>query len=134
MKNIEIIRLEENFEFGTFGVVKIDKQVFCVSLEPPDLLNKYGQSSIPAQQYMCQKWESPKFGLTYKILNVPNRDDVLFHAGNKKIDTRGCPLVGQYFDKFRGDRAILNSGATFRRFLAKLLPDEFVHLTIKEEY
>ena len=30
---LELIRLEENDQFGTFGVLRINKQVFCVTEE-----------------------------------------------------------------------------------------------------
>jgi len=33
---VELIRLEENFQYGTFGVIKINKQVFCICLEPAE--------------------------------------------------------------------------------------------------
>ncbi len=78
---LELIRLEETMA-GTFGVLKINKEVFCVTLEPPDRLNKKNKSCIPAQQYICNQVSSIKHGTTYQVMNVPGRTDVLFHAGN----------------------------------------------------
>ena len=133
MKNIEIIRLEAT-QFGVFGVLKIDKEVFCVTLEPPDLLNAHSRSCIPTGQYECQLWNSPSFGKTYLVMGVPNRANILFHPGNRVGDTEGCILVAQHFGKLHDDRAVLNSGNTFRDFMRRLQPDETVHLTIREVY
>lgn len=135
MKIVELIRLEEDHNHGTFGVLKIDKQVFCFTLEPADLENKKNVSSIPAQQYICKKINSPKFGVTFQVMDVPDRDHVLFHPGNRIEDTEGCILLGQYKGKLGQDRAVLNSGATFKEFRDVALSSESeFHLTIKEDY
>ena len=129
---LEIIRLEESFIHGTFGVLKINKEFFCCCLEPPDKLNKAFQSSIPAQQYTCLRYDSPKFGETFQIMNVPGRTNVLFHPGNSVKDTAGCPILGQYKAKLMGNRGIMNSGNTFHQFMAVLDGYDKAHLTIKE--
>ena len=131
---VELTRLEEHSSFGTFGVLKINKSVFCVTLEPPDLLNEVNISSIPAQQYICRKYRSPKYGETFKIIGVPSRTDVLFHSGNVAEHTKGCILLGQYFGKLKGDRAVLNSGKTFAQFMKIMGEIPFFHLTIKEVF
>lgn len=130
---LEIIRLSET-EQGTLGVLRIQKECFCVTLELPDRLNQPSRSSIPAQQYICQRHTSPKFEETFRVLDVPGREAILFHPGNVVEDTEGCILLGQYFGKLRGDRAILNSGNTFRAFMEALEGNDTAHLTIKEEY
>ena len=53
---VELIRLEENATYGTFGIWRINKEVFCVCLEPADELNAVGKSSIPAQQYLWSRY------------------------------------------------------------------------------
>lgn len=134
MPVVELIRLEDNKQFGTFGVLKINKNVFCVTLEPPDELNKKGKSSIPTGQYVCEKYISPRFGSTYQVLDVPDRDYILFHPGNTVYDTEGCIVLGQYFGKLRENRAVLNSGNTFRTFLVKMNEHNNFILTISEVY
>ena len=134
---IEIVRLEEDSQFGTFGVLKLNKEVFCVTLELPDLLNKRNLSSIPAQQYICERYSSEKYPNTFEVTNIPDRSFVLFHPGNRKKDTRGCILVGQHFAKLQGDwfnRGIWNSGKTFKNFMARLEGYDRFHLTITEVY
>ena len=132
MNIVELIRLEES-EQGTFGILRINKQVFCCTLEPPDRVNMQNSSSIPAQQYLCKPMESPTHGGTFEVTHVPGRTHVLFHAGNVVDHTEGCILVGQHFGKLRGHRAVLNSGATFREFLKQVGRVPF-HLTIYERF
>lgn len=131
---LELIRMEEDFYFGTFGVLKIDKRIFCVTLEPRDELNTPGVSSIPAQQYWCRRYSSSRYPSTFQIVGVPGRRKILFHAGNVMANTRGCIIMAQYFGKLNGDRAVLNSGKTFRDFMAMTDQLERLHLTITENY
>ena len=129
---VRILRLNEDPVFGTFGALLIQEKPFCVTLEPGDLMNEEFRSSIPAQQYWCKKHYSPLFHHTFKILDVPGRTDVLFHPGNIVEDTAGCIVLAQYWGKLRGNRAVLNSGSTFRKFMDIMNPYEVFHLTIKE--
>lgn len=129
----KIIRLEESFQ-GTFGVFLICSQVFCVTLEPTDKFNERNISSIPAQQYTCKKIRSPRFGETFEIADVPGRSHVLFHKGNVGSSTAGCVLLAQYFGKLQGNRAILNSGATFKKFMEIMKDVDTFNLTIRECY
>ena len=131
---VELIRIEENEEFGTFGVLRINKQAFCVTLEPADRENAVGMSSIPAQQYKIRRHRSSKFGETYQVEAVPNRTEVLFHSGNQVEETEGCILVAQHFGKLGSARAVLNSGATFSRFMAAMDGFDVASLTIREVF
>lgn len=131
---IRLTRLEEDHDHGTFGVLTIMAKVFCITLEPPDKENLQSKSSIPAQQYLCQRYSSPKYPDTFQIMNVPGRSHVLFHAGNIDDHTQGCILLGQYFGKLKNNRAILNSGKTFKDFMTLMSGIDKFHLTIKEVY
>lgn len=133
MPTVRLIRVEESVQ-GTFGVLIICSQVFCVTLECPDKLNECNISSIPAQQYQCIRIHSPQFGETFEIVDVPNRSHVLFHAGNVVKHTKGCVILAQYFGKLHGDRAVLNSGNTFKEFMEIMKNVDMFNLTIKESY
>ncbi len=133
MPVIEIIRVESTIT-GTFGILTIQKQAFCVTLELPDRLNQANASAIPALQYLCRKVISPKFGKTYQVLDVPDRSHILFHGGNTIHHTRGCILLGEHFGKLKGDRAILNSGKTFKKFIQTIGKHTDFHLTIREVF
>ena len=125
----ELIRLEEGPE-GTFGVLKLDKCMFCATLELRDELNKPNCSSIPGpQQYLCKR-RMTRHGETFEVMDVPGRTGILFHSGNFLGNTDGCILLGQYTGKLRGERAVLNSGKTMERFIDNMQGvDEFL-LTI----
>jgi len=131
---VELIRLEENQRFGTFGILRVNKRVFCATLEPPDLENLRNKSSIPAQQYLCRRYSSEKHPTTFEVTNVPGRDRILFHPGNTVDDTAGCILLGQHFGKLREKRGVLNSGQTFRNFIGLMGAAQSFHLTIYEQY
>ena len=130
---LELIRLFEA-ENGTLGALKINKLPFCVTLEPADRLNQISISSIPAQQYDVKRIVSPTYGDCFEIMNVPGRTHILFHPGNTDDDTEGCILLAQYWGKLRGDLAVLNSGATYRKFMAMMEGRTRLHLTVKEVY
>jgi hypothetical protein len=131
---LELIRLEECHDAGTFGVLRLNKAVFCVTLEPADRLNAPNLSSIPAQQYLLRRVMSGRFGETFEVFDVPGRTLVRMHPGNRVIETEGCILLGQYFGKLAGDRAVLNSGATFAEFMRRMAGHDLAHLTIREVY
>lgn len=131
---VELIRLEENFQYGTFGVLKINKEVFCVTLENPDIENKQFVSSVPAQQYLCKRIMSPKYGECFEIQNVPDRDHCLLHPGNIVEHTEGCVIVASHYGKLKENRAVLNSGNTYKKFMERLEGYHEFHLTIIEVY
>lgn len=130
---VRLIRVEESNQ-GTFGNLLICSQVFCVTLECPDKLNECNISSIPAQQYQCLRIHSPQFGETFEIVDVPGRSHILFHAGNIVSSTSGCIILAQYFGKLYGNRAVLNSGKTFKKFMEIMKDTDIFNLTIKEIY
>lgn len=131
---VELVRLEENFTYGTFGVLKVQKKVFCVTLEPADIENAKNISSIPAQQYMAWRKVSPKYGECFEIQNVPGRDHVLFHAGNIAANTEGCIIIAQHYGKLGKNRAVLNSGETYKKFMSLMHGHNAFHLTVTEVY
>lgn len=129
---LRLIRIEDNHQFGTFGVLTINSETYCVTLEPPEYANKRNIACIPTGQYEMERIVSIKFGTTYEVCNVPDRDDILFHAGNEIKDTEGCILLAEKFGKLKGDRAVLNSGNTFKNFMNDMGYYKKLHLTIIE--
>jgi len=110
---IRIVRLEMSKQ-GALGVLLMDDAIFCFTLEP-DITEKrklYIQQGV----YHCQRFHGTRWKDTFEIL-VPGHTVVLFHAGNTEADTRGCILLGATVGKLKGNRAVLNSGETFKRFL-----------------
>lgn len=134
MHTVRIARLESNYINGTFGVLLIDGKVFCVTLEPPDELNKVNESCIPTGQYMCKRYKSKRYPNTFQIMNVPNRSKILFHPGNFVDNTEGCILLARKFGVLGKGRGILNSGGTFKQFMEIFNGVDKFHLTINEYY
>lgn len=128
----KVIRVESTDE-GTLGVLTMDGEYKAMTLEPEDRQNQQNVSCIPAGRYVCQRVASPRFGDTFEVLDVPGRSHILFHAGNTEDDTRGCFLLGATAGRLRGDRAVLNSGKTFRDFIEQARAVERFDLLIVDE-
>ena len=79
----------------TIGKLYIDGEMFSYSLELPDRDNEVNKSCIPAGTYYLVKNYSPRFGHGYRVTMVTGRSQILIHAGNTVIDTRGCILLGE---------------------------------------
>lgn len=131
---IDIIRLASGQGDGTFGKMRFQKEVFADTLEPRDRENHRNISSIPCGQYICKRIISPRFGETFGVTDVTDRDNILFHWGNFDDNTEGCIILGNGI-KMLGDRlAVINSKDTFKVFMKKLDPYDSFILTITECY
>lgn len=116
---IKLIRIED-LGFGTFGTLLIEGSAFCVTLEQPYRDNRKNISCVPCGNYTCKRVDSPKYGNTFEVMNVPNRSHILFHSGNLVRHTKGCILLARKFGVLEKHRAILNSGSTVKEFLSIL--------------
>jgi len=99
---------------GALGVLMFDEHCFCCTLEPDK--DDKDKLYIPQGVYTCKRFHRARWTNTFEIL-VKGHTDVLFHAGNIEADTKGCIVLGSSFGKLKGQRAVLNSGATFAVFL-----------------
>lgn len=133
LENMELVRIESG-EAGTFGVLSLDGQVFCLTLEPPDRGNAVGESCVPAGRYQCRRVNSPRFGNTFEVAGVPGRTRILFHRGNVAADTSGCVLLGSRFGVVGRSRAVLDSGHAFAAFLERCAGQDRFDLTIRKAY
>ncbi len=139
---VDILRQESTAEHGTFGSIRINTGLFCWTLEPYEYGNTPNESCIPAVMYRCERVSSNlvrrlTHGLiteTFEITHVPDRTYVRFHGGNTDEDTLACPLLGETLGKLHGDRAILNSGKTFKSFMAIMEPYDWFTLVIRRDY
>ena len=132
MDNCRLIRISSDYEDGTFGVLSINGQPFCLTLEPYKYGNIINHSCINPGQYVCNRIDSPKFGNTFEVLHVANRTHIAMHVGNTNEDTSGCILLGANFGDLSGKKAILNSSDTMNKFMH--IMDDTAHflLTITE--
>jgi hypothetical protein len=113
MNAVKIIRLEQGVD-GALGAMLLYGHYFCSTLEPDN--NDSKRYQIPAGIYECKRFHGAKWKDTFEII-VPGHTAVLFHSGNKEEDTLMCVLLGQYPAKLNNQRAVLNSGATFKKFM-----------------
>ena len=108
----------------TIGKLSIDGDYFCDTLEDKVRdLNKngkldefeqkvYGKTAIPYGTYKVVYNFSPRFKKQLpRLLDVPNFDGVLIHAGNTSEDTSGCILLGE--NKIKG--RVINSAVHSKR-------------------
>jgi len=102
---------------GTFGVL-IDTYgtPFALTIERPWLNNRSGESCIPTGTYTCRRVQSPHFGDTFEVMDVPGRSHILFHKGNLMEDSHGCIIVGEQFGRLDGKAAVLSSKAGYNEF------------------
>ena len=128
---LRIVRLE-NTEQGSLGVLLFPNEIFCFTLEP-DINDDLGRLYIPYGHFMCKRFHGDKWTNTFEIV-VANHSAVLFHSGNIEAHTRGCVLLGATVGKLKGNRAVLNSGTTFRAFLKRLENVDVFPLTIEDRY
>ena len=109
-----LVRLEHN-ETEILGVLLLDGQLFSYTLELPWRSNTRSISCIPTGHYQCERYDSPRFGNAWGILDVVGRSGiVLGHVGNDHSDTTGCILLGKYPGQITnpGPRAVTNSAQT----------------------
>ncbi|SME89328.1 DUF5675 family protein [Desulfovibrio gilichinskyi] len=117
MPLVELIRVEQT-DKATIGVLKVEGQVICWTLEEPWKDNQEDVSCIPAGEYEFKLEHSPSKGRKlWTIKGVPLRSYVRIHIGNTVDDTEGCPLTGSFPGKLNGKRAVLSSTQAFNKFM-----------------
>jgi hypothetical protein len=99
VKGVNLLIIRETFtEESIIGELFLNGEWLCDTLENPYLDNQRNISCIPEGQYKVRlrtaKESATRDYLHLLIQDVPNRDFVLVHIGNKSSDTRGCVLVG----------------------------------------
>ena len=128
---------------GCLVIFDEDTAVFqCKTLELPYLQNHQNISCIPEGEYIVDRITHRKFGVCYLVNDVPDREGILFHAGNfaaeriifekaiergvRKVDTLGCILVGLRHYDINGDCNIDVADSTrAMNALRAILPSRF---------
>ena len=78
----------------TLGILYLPNGTKFHTLELAWNDNKKRVSCIPIGNYKVLPRTSQKYGKHFHIINVPNRDFILFHSGNYHTHILGCILVG----------------------------------------
>ncbi len=130
MNQVRITRITSHPAYGTFGVLTINGEPFCVTLEPYWRSNQKNVSCIPEGMYICKKYTSPKYKETFEVTEVEGRSNILFHWGNTINDTQGCILPGTSYGNYK----IYQSIPIFNKFIERLSKSDMFQLIIKSSY
>ncbi len=138
-RNVTLCRIATSDQ-GTEGVLLVG-QFSCKTLELPWRDNTVRISCIPPGIYDAEIRHSNRYGKTYWVRHVPERTYILIHSGNLagdksmgfKSDAMGCILLGKRHGDLYGQRAVLNSRVTIKRFMRKMNDEKF-KLNVVESY
>ena len=108
---------------GTLGELILNGKIICQTLERPWKDNTPEISCIPTGEYLCKRTNSPKFGETFEITNVPNRTHILMHSGNYVTDSTGCVLLGMISDR----------SSSYKIFKSKIARDKLMEIMKDEQ-
>lgn len=121
-KYVAVLSRLEREDKQTLGALNLysgtDLVYSCKALELQWNDNKPFESCIPTGTYRVKYRESDTYGKHWHILEVPDRDLILIHAGNYHRDTEGCVIVGREILDIDGDgyRDVTSSRKTLREF------------------
>lgn len=95
------------------------------TVELPWRENARNHSCIPAGTYSALLHDSPKFGDSIWLRGVPNRSEILIHAGNSVQDFDGCigPGASMGYWPDRETVAVWDSKATLGKILSHIEVD-----------
>jgi hypothetical protein len=109
----------------TRGMLMVDDMPFCFTIEPTWRGNARNVSCIPLGEYPVEVVRSPKFGEVVGLREVPDRDAILIHPGNKVEQTEGCILP------YLPGASEYPSTTALKRLLHLLRPE--IHVILKVE-
>lgn len=97
MKLLVFRNYKPNCTISAFMLLRDDMQIITIGniLELPWKANQKQISCIPEGTYNIVPHKSPKFGHCLLVKDVPDRSNILIHAGNTTKDTKGCLLPGE---------------------------------------
>lgn len=117
---------------ATLGKLTIGDHKFMVA-ERPWRNNQPYVSCVPIGEYICERYQSPKFGDTFQLMHVPDRTYILFHVGNyPEKDSHGCLLLGEKI--MAGKPAVSSSRVAVNRFMKLLKDVQSFSLKIKDSF
>lgn len=74
----------------TFGRLMYPDGEWTWTIERPWVNNEKYVSCIPQGGYTCRRHDSPRWGPTFLVTEVPNRTHILFHVANVAEELEGC--------------------------------------------
>lgn len=133
---VDLIRICEHKEHGTFGVMVYQNAPICPTVELPWKDNKRNVSCIPPNRYLVTPFTRSNGGDAYLLNDVPGRSSILIHVANMAKELKGCIAPGTGFGslwiKNTQGIGVLHSGAAMQE-LKKLVDGyERWYLTITD--
>jgi hypothetical protein len=125
LKTLRLIRWQDTRQ-ETLGHLLDGVRLVAYTLERPWKDNMRQVSCIPVGEYRCTWHQSPRFGWTYLVNEVPGRDAILFHQGNTVADSIGCILVGTRLGRMGEAPAVLGSIGARDAFFKEMATEPFM--------
>lgn len=129
---LDLYRIEKTKECVR-GILVLNGEFLCHTLERPWVNNKINISCIPAGKYILAPFTGKEYKRVYQVLDVPGRTNILFHIGNIAKNSKGCILPGMRFGMLGDKRAVLYSGKAVNLLRRQLKQDKHT-LTIHNTY
>jgi len=112
--------------YGTLGQFDLEADdgaglVAGYTVELPWRDNRVNESCIPVGGYRAIRHDSPTFGSTLWLQDVPERTEILVHVANSPADLDGCIGPGDDYGWWgeRGELAVWHSQDTLGLVLAE---------------
>lgn len=122
---------------GRFYLLRSDNSVIYTwdSLELPNKGNRRRVSRIPEGTYKALLHNSPKFGKSLWLQDVPNRSEILVHKGNFYSDILGCILIGSNLKDINNDgyMDVTSSGNSIRKLMGFIKGLKEIEIKIVDE-
>lgn len=132
MLQLQVLRTANNK--ATPGILCIVRQGIayskvCYTLEPSQTNGAH--PDIPEGIYeLVVAWSDHFDMFLPHIMNVPGRTFIEMHPGNSTVDTEGCTLVGEAFDKT--NNTLIQSRDAFN-YLMSVLPWDTEHKVMTDK-
>ena len=136
MNNYLLLQREMYTSYGIFGSLMLvfgdntPSITLAKTLERTWLNNEVNESCIPQGVYLLEPAHYNRGGYdTVRLVDVPDRSDILIHIGNWQHNSLGCILVGSEIAILSDKLALLDSAKAFKwvmRFINKSNPTRLI--------
>jgi len=111
---------------GTFGNMQMPNGEELYTVEQLWRNNERNVSCIPEGNYRCRErfYNRGNYNAIH-IVDVPDRDLILFHKGNTESDLQGCIAPGKGLAFINGQWAVGSSGTAFSILMEHFGESEF---------
>ena len=130
---VELVRFAYTVK-GTFGILFVDGDPICYTVERPWDDNKPNVSCVPEGTYplrmrssgVVKRSSAGAFEKGWEICEVPDRTYIMVHVANHMGHLQGCVGTGDQLGVVGNQFGVWNSRAAFAKFMQRL-PDDTDH-------